>query len=513
VSLVIVQWMETVRRAEEAGLRPLSVAVPAAAKECAECHEKANPGLVGRWRTSAHARRGVACLDCHRAEEVDADAYLHYGARIATVVSPRDCSRCHEAESAQFARSQHARGGDVLASVPAHLAATVEGAPADFIAFAATPGGGVQAVDGLAGVESGCQQCHGTKVAFLSSDGGRISVDELVPDEAGRPTNRDAVERIVTNDKGVPIFHPGSWPNTGIGRLNFDGSRGSCSACHSRHDFSPRLARRPGSCGRCHTGPDHSQHEVFEESMHGAAYHDVMDDLALDSKTWVLGEDYSLAPTCATCHLSGHLRNGGEVTHNPGERVSWSNRPPVSVMADTDVHHMIVEETDPDRRAELIHDSAEDKRYRMKEVCAHCHTLEWVNAFYYRYDNVVGLYNEKFARPGVAIMAALADNGVRSDVEFDERIEWTWFRLWHQEGRVARHGAAMMAAERTQWLGLYEVSERFYADLIPQALALADRAEERGSPAAAHATRVVIEEILSRPEHAWRRKPDSGDSR
>ena len=26
---------------------------------------------------------------------------------------------------------------------------------------------------------------------------------------------------------------------------------------------------------------------------------------------------------------------------------------------------------------------------------------------------------------------------------FDEEIEWTWFYLWHHEGRRARHGAAM----------------------------------------------------------------------
>ena len=29
---------------------------------------------------------------------------------------------------------------------------------------------------------------------------------------------------------------------------------GSCSACHSRHDFSPRRARQPENCGKCHLG-------------------------------------------------------------------------------------------------------------------------------------------------------------------------------------------------------------------------------------------------------------------
>jgi len=33
-------------------------------------------------------------------------------------------------------------------------------------------------------------------------------------------------------------FDPATWPNTGIGRVNPDGSAGSCSACHTRHRFS-----------------------------------------------------------------------------------------------------------------------------------------------------------------------------------------------------------------------------------------------------------------------------------
>ena len=37
----------------------------------------------------------------------------------------------------------------------------------------------------------------------------------------------------------------GTWPNSGIGRINLDGSLGTCAACHSRHRFSLAMARRP----------------------------------------------------------------------------------------------------------------------------------------------------------------------------------------------------------------------------------------------------------------------------
>ncbi|MEM7483494.1 MAG: multiheme c-type cytochrome [Acidobacteriota bacterium] len=503
LSLVFVQWMETARKAEEAGLREAHVAVPASSKACVDCHVQANPGIVDHWQGSTHAEKGVACVECHQAAEKDADAFPHYGVTIATIVTPRDCSRCHTKEGEQFAASHHAAGGNILASLDNFLAETVEGARMNFNPHSPTPGKAVESVNGFASAFSGCQQCHGSKVALQSTDGEMITVDDLAPDADGLPTNLDAVGKIVRNDNGRPLFHPGTWPNTGIGRLNLDGSRGSCSACHSRHDFSPRRARQPENCGKCHLGPDHPQKEIFEESKHGVAYRDLKDDLNLDGETWVLGQDYSAAPTCATCHMSGHLRNGGEVTHDPGERISWTNRPPVSLVMDTDIHHAIVKETDPDKRRALIYDSAENKRDRMKQVCSHCHTPDYINAFYTQYDDLVILYNEKFAKPGQAIMAALVNEGLRTSTQFDEEIEWTWFYLWHHEGRRARHGASMMAPDYTHWHGMYEVAERFYMELIPQALEMADHAAETGKRAQARAVRTVVADILARPEHAW----------
>ena len=109
----------------------------------------------------------------------------------------------------------------------------------------------------------------------------------------------------------------------------------------------------------------------------------------------------------------------------------------------------------------------------MKEVCSHCHTDDYVTSFYRQYDDLVILYNEKFAKPGRDIMSALVDNGLRSPTNFDDEIEWTWFYLWHHEGRRARHGAAMMAPDYTHWHGMYEVAERFYMELIPMAREIA----------------------------------------
>ncbi len=502
LSLIFVQWMEVVRKQEETGQREPHIAVPASSKACVECHAKQNPGVVAHWEGSTHAHKGVGCYECHQADEKEPDAFKHEGAVIATVVTPRDCSRCHPAEAEEFSRSHHAKGGNILASLDNFLAETVEGNREPFNPYGPTPGMTVDKVNGLASATLGCKQCHGSKVALQAKDGGQITFEELRPDENGLPTNSDAVASIFKDENSKPVFHPDTWPNTGIGRLNLDGSRGSCTACHSRHDFSPRRARQPENCGKCHLGPDHPQKEIYEESKHGAAYRDLKDKMNLDAKDWVLGKDYSSAPTCATCHMSAHSK-GGKVTHDPGKRISWTNRPPISLVLDTDVDHKVIKTSDPEERTKLTHDSARDKRDRMKLVCAHCHTKDYVNAFYKQYDSFIVLYNEKFAKPGKAIMAALKSNGLISKRQFDDEIEWTWFYLWHHEGRRARHGASMMAPDYTHWHGMYEVAERFYQELIPQAREILHHAAEDGKAAEAAKVKAVIEGILQRPEHQW----------
>lgn len=502
-SLIFVQALEVARRKEELGTGPRHVSIPASSKSCVECHQKSSPGIIDHWEGSTHALKGVGCVECHQAAHEDVDAFDHYGATIATVVTPMDCGRCHKTETEEFLASHHAKAGNILASLDNFLAETVEGSRVPFNPHSKTPGMEVDMVNGMASVNVGCRQCHGSKVALQGTDGSLITVDELQPDEKGIPTNLEALALVKKDDNGRPVLDDGSWPNTGIGRLNLDGSRGSCSACHSRHDFSPRRARQPENCGKCHLGPDHPQKEIFEESKHGVAFRDLKHHMNLDAKDWVLGEDYTQAPTCATCHMSGNTRNNGKVTHDPGERISWTNRPPVSLLMDTDINGTLIKEADPVERQKLIVSSWQDKRQEMKNVCMHCHTQNYVNAFYKQYDDFVINYNEKFAKPGTHIMNTLREQELLTATDFDEEIEWTWFYLWHHEGRRARHGASMMAPDYAHWHGMYEVAERFYQELVPQAREIAHHAQEAGKDAQAQAVLDAVQEILDRPEHQW----------
>lgn len=503
ISLIFVQWMEVVRREAEANISGEHVAIPVKSQQCVDCHQKSSPGIIDHWRLSTHAEKGVGCVECHQAQHGDVDAFDHYGALIATIVTPRDCSRCHKKEAEEFAHSHHAKAGNILASLDNFLAETVEGSRVPFNPHSPTPSMDVKEVNGMSSAFVGCLQCHGSKVALQSIDGGMITVDQLKPDDQGQPTNKEVLAKVKRNENKRPMLHSGTWPNTGIGRLNLDGSRGSCSACHSRHDFSPRRARQPENCGKCHLGPDHPQEEIYEESKHGVAFRDLKQHMKLDGKEWILGVDYSQAPTCATCHMSGHTRNDGQVTHDAGLRISWTNRPPVSALLDTGEDGEIVKETDPTKRQALIVDTWQEKRTRMQNVCFHCHTPDYVNGFYKQYDDFVINYNEKFAKPGEKIMAALREHELITAKQFDEEIEWTWFYLWHHEGRRARHGASMMAPDYAHWHGMYEVAERFYMELIPQARELIEHARGEGRDAEAAAVQKVIEDILSRTEHQW----------
>jgi hydroxylamine dehydrogenase len=44
-------------------------------------------------------------------------------------------------------------------------------------------------------------------------------------------------------------------------------------------------------------GPDHPQAEIYAESKHGIQFRANISKMNLDSKSWIVGKDYSAAPT------------------------------------------------------------------------------------------------------------------------------------------------------------------------------------------------------------------------
>jgi len=425
-------------------------------KICVKCHKKRSPGIVKQWESSRHFGKNVGCYECHKADAGDVDAFLHEPKKvgnkpISIIVSPKDCANCHEKEVTEFTNSHHSQAARILGSMDNLLAEVVEGNRG--MKTEAHP-------DGVsAAVVSGCWQCHGTEVKVL---------------EEGK-------------------LDPATWPNTGIGRLNPDGSRGTCSACHSRHKFSVAVARNPENCGKCHMGPDHPQYEVYIESKHGIAFRTFTDEMHLDAQPWVVGKDYSAAPTCATCHMSATKNQ--EVSHDVGLRISWTNRPAVSIRPEL---------TDAKMGLPGAEVKWDERRDNMKDVCHTCHSSEFVDNFYVQYDALIELYNEKFAKPGLALMKVAKP--LLKPVKFSNKVEFTWFEIWHHEGRRARHGAAMMGPDYTHWHGTYEVGKHFYSEFIPELEELVEANLESSDPVkskAAHDLKEKIEVVLNTDDHKW----------
>ncbi len=420
-------------------------------KACVACHKLQSASVYEHWGQSKHYRGNIGCFECHAADEKDADAYEHYGELIATIVSPKDCGRCHQKEVKEFSSSHHAKGGRILGSLDNVLAEIVEGNNG-FVTAGHPNGVSAAAVNG-------CWQCHGSEVKVL--DNGRLD--------------------------------PATWPNTGIGRINPDGSEGSCTACHSRHAFSAAQARTPDTCGKCHMGPDHPQIEIFNESKHGIAYYANIDKMALDSAKWIVGEDYSAAPTCATCHMSATKEQ--PVTHDIGLRISWNNRPAISVRPEVSDAKMGLPGKDiPWQR----------RRANMVNVCISCHNQNFVEAFYKQYDGLIDLYHEKFAEPGLALYNAAGP--LLTPPKFSNKIDFTWFELWHHEGRRARHGASMMGPDYTHWHGTYEIARNFYTEYIPELKELAQHnlhSEDPAKKKAAEDLQALIEKTLNNKNHMW----------
>jgi hypothetical protein len=333
---------------------------------------------VLEYERSEHAARGITCLDCHQSANGQ-EAIDHRSFVMTANVTSKNCQNCHADEYREFERSRHA--------APAYAAVLgAEPFTAEQVAFSEQyhagavdrPPNALAMLEGEAAIRSGCVACHK------------------------------------------------------IGAPNEDGSIGTCTQCHGRHQTSVALAREPRTCGQCHMGPDHSQIEIFEESKHGVLFASRRDEMVMDVDPEDLGVEHMSVPTCSTCHMSG--LEGEGMTHDVTERLSYWLFDAVS-----------------ERRPTYLQGQTQ-----MKQICAKCHTGPHTDAFYEDAEAVVTATNEK-VRAAEELMRALRNEGHLTAAPFDEPIEFLYFDLWHYYGRTAKHGAFMGGADFVQWHGNYEL--------------------------------------------------------
>jgi hypothetical protein len=357
--------------------QPSAQAVLATGK-CAECHRHETSAIVHQFEKSKHARVGVTCLDCHRPVQGQ-KSIEHNGFTLSAQLTSNNCASCHTTEHDQFMRSRHA------APAWAAVRGTQDFTPAQIAQGEMYHPGWVKRapnelpmMEGPGAIEKGCGTCHS------------------------------------------------------IGKPNSDGSIGSCTNCHSRHNASVATARMPTTCGQCHMGPDHSQLEIYDESKHGVLFAAQHASMNLDAPPKTLTTEDMPIPTCSTCHMSG--LEGMGVTHDVTERLSW---------------YLFAQISEP--RPMYL-----QGQNRMKQVCLKCHARSSVDSFYKDAETVVGNTNDK-VKEAAAIMKGLRDEGLLTPAPMDEPIENKFFDLWHYFGRTSKHGAFMGGPDFVQWHGNYEI--------------------------------------------------------
>jgi hypothetical protein len=402
-ALIVAALLINAKRPEVERQEPTPTLAEATGK-CAECHRRETSAIVVEFEQSRHAQKGINCLDCHHpvAGQPTLD---HNGFVIAKSLTAANCAQCHQTEYDQFTRSRHA--APAWASVngpkdfsPEQLALGERYHPT-WVSRAAMS---IGAIEGASAVIGGCNSCHA------------------------------------------------------IGKPNADGSFGTCTNCHSRHLASIELAREPSTCGQCHMGPDHSQIEIYEESKHGALFAAQRPHMNLRADPKHLTTHDMPVPTCSTCHMSG--LEGGKMTHDTTERLSWFLFAPVSTKRP----------------------NADRGQTEMKEVCLKCHTRPRIDAFYTVAEQVLAATNEK-VQAATAIVAQVRKEGLLTPQPFDEPIEFEEFDLWHYYGRTAKHGAFMGGADFVQWHGNYELLRRRVAiDDAAAALRAAHAKPDGGAP-------------------------------
>ncbi|TGE33588.1 multiheme c-type cytochrome [Desulfosporosinus sp. Sb-LF] len=291
-----------------------------------------------------------------------------------------------------------------------------------------------------------CAQCHEKVVnEFEASNHAAKSwysvegAKNFTPEELAKNHLLDAKGQPINGGNANPVFNLIGKDASAqscevchaIGQKNRDGSFGDCTKCHLRHTFEVAQARKPETCGQCHLGPDHPHIEIYNESAHGAYYQANKESYKMDAPSGTLTVKDFPAPTCATCHMSAFGSVKG--THNVGERLKWSLQPEIA----------------------KVRENGDKNRETLNAICLNCHTSSFIKDNQAKAEMNINLTNQNVMK-GKAIVDDLRNTGLLGTKPLSDPLDFVYFELWHHEGRRARYGAVMGAADYVNWHGIYE---------------------------------------------------------
>lgn len=340
---------------------------------------------------------------------------------------------CHPQERQQFARSKMGNAHVILAKNPLYVQ-LMEGINASPTLTDA--GVRMHGNPPLTNAES-CYYCHGTKVEMNG---------------------------IVTRETAMgPMEFPvlTGRPNKGTGRLNPDGSMGSCAACHTLHTFSIAMARKPYTCLECHNGPDVPAYKIYHASKHGNLYSTFEKTFDFEAVPWKVGEDFT-APTCAACHAS--LVTAGSTvlakrTHTYNDRIPWRifgliYAHPSAIEADTSIIRNkdglpLPTAFDGTPASTFLIDAKERdaRKQSMTGVCSGCHTSAWTDGFWQRFEHTIETSNQATRVAMQLLEKSWEQKKSKSFQEggglLDDRYKILWSDVWLLHSNHIRFASAM----------------------------------------------------------------------
>jgi hydroxylamine dehydrogenase len=415
-------------------------------ESCVSCHELVTPGIVSDWTSSRHARVtvneavkvpalerrvsieeslgeegdiAIGCAECHtRFPDRHGDTFEHNGFKVHILVTPDDCATCHPVERSQYDKNLMSNAHGNLNDNPVYRALVDEVNGLKALEKNRLVG---KKPDARTDAES-CFYCHGTEVKVEGEVTKKTDLGEML----------------------FPVLS--GWPNDGVGRLNPDGSKGSCASCHTRHTFSIEMARKPHTCSECHKGPDVPAYSVYTVSKHGNIYSSHGGDWDFSSVPWVTGRDFG-APTCATCHDRSGWRIFGLVYAHPSP-VS-ANTATIRNKAGLPLPTELTGEPALDFLVDV--EEQESRKTRMKRICLSCHSSGWVEEHYARLENTIDATNE-MTLTATRILLRAWETGAASGLPqgesiFDESIEKKWIEQWLFFANSTRFSSAMAGAD------------------------------------------------------------------
>lgn len=313
--------------------KPPNVHVTAKRGQCIACHTAVTPEWVRQWKTSAHANlakiRALTPNDSNywkkqNLEQVEANLRSEGKLGANQHLDEVSCIDCHVAVNDQKSVNHFT---DV------HL-----------------PTGAT------------CGQCHLKEFAEAESERDTMNWPKNPTGQAPYPNGRPSMALAWKAVAETPVWAAIPQREIAEGCTQCHYTQTKCDGCHTRHQFSTAVARKPEACETCHYGVDHQNWGAYMHSKHGVLF-------ASQGNSWNwnvrLKDAYTkggyTAPTCQTCHMEYK----GQFTHNFVRKVRWANYPMVPGVVWT------IENTQwaKSRKADWV------------ETCSQCHAPRFAESY------------------------------------------------------------------------------------------------------------------------------------